>query len=213
MTVEEATRVQLEHWHKTLASGADRIGWKVGFNVPATQEKLGLDRPVVGHLTSATLVGADGIHSLAGAEAPLAEPEIAVEVGPDAVIAGLGAAIEIADVPELPGSPDDVPRAVEGNIFHRAAAIGPSRARELPSELEAVLTVNGEERERAAVGSYPLAELVRAVRERLEQADESLEVGDRIIAGTLTRPAEVEAGDRVALELGPLGRVEVELVS
>ncbi|MEJ7714822.1 MAG: hypothetical protein WKF40_03555 [Thermoleophilaceae bacterium] len=102
MDLQDAYQQQLSHWRASLSSGAHRIGWKIGFNPPAVQEKLGLAEPVVGHLTSATLLGADGSHSLAGAENALAEPEIAIEIGPDHSIAGLAPAIEIVDMPAPP---------------------------------------------------------------------------------------------------------------
>ena len=33
-----------------LAQGAEPVGWKIGFNVPALQEKLGIDAPLAGFL-------------------------------------------------------------------------------------------------------------------------------------------------------------------
>ena len=71
-----------------LATGAPRsaaepmrVGWKIGLNVPEVQQKLGLERSVVGNLTSATLLRPGASHSLAGTENPKVEPEIAIEVG------------------------------------------------------------------------------------------------------------------------------------
>ncbi|HEX6390664.1 MAG TPA: glutathione S-transferase C-terminal domain-containing protein [Solirubrobacteraceae bacterium] len=37
-------------------NGAQRLGWKVGFNTPQAMEALGIDAPIVGYLTNATLV-------------------------------------------------------------------------------------------------------------------------------------------------------------
>ena len=54
--VAAAIRVQLEDWRKKLATGAERVGWKIGLNIPEVQERLGLREPVIGHLTSATRV-------------------------------------------------------------------------------------------------------------------------------------------------------------
>ena len=131
--LDDAYQRQLSHWRAGLDSGAHRIGWKVGLNPPEVQEKLGLSSPVVGHLTSATLLGADGAHSLAGAQAPKAEPEIVIEIGPDKTIAGLGPAIELVDIPALPSGPDDVPEVVATNIFHRGVAIGSSADADSPA--------------------------------------------------------------------------------
>ncbi len=206
MQLEEAYQQQLGHWRATLHSGAGRVGWKIGLNVPAVQNKLGIDRSVVGHLTTATLLGADGAHSLAGAQKPMAEPEIAIEVGPDGTIAGLAPAIEVADIDR---PLEDVGHMVATNIFHRAVAIGPSVALSSAEGIEGVLTINGEGVGSADAGATDLGAIITLVDETLRAAGESLEAGDRIIAGSLTAPAAVKAGDQAAVDLGPIGRLEV----
>ncbi|CAN5454289.1 2-oxo-hepta-3-ene-1,7-dioic acid hydratase [soil metagenome] len=206
MRLEEAYQQQLHHWRATLDSGAMRVGWKIGLNVPAVQEKLGLERSAVGHLTTATLVGADGSHSLAGAERPKVEPEIAIVMGPDRQIAELAPALEVVDIdPES----DDAGEIVAHNIFHRAVAIGSSGDATSAEGVQATLTVNGEAVQTADAGAFDLPGVVALVDETLRAAGESLDAGDRIIAGSLTTPAEVSPGDRVAVDLGPLGRLEV----
>jgi 2-keto-4-pentenoate hydratase len=208
--LEEAYQQQLKHWRATLSSGAHRIGWKIGFNPPQVQEKLGLEEPVVGHLTSATLLGADGSHSLAGAENPLAEPEIAIEVGPDGSIAGLAAAIEIVDIPGLP-DPDGVGDVVAANVFHRAVAIGSSQDLRSAEGIEANLCINGEVARTAQASSADLEGMVELVGRVLESAGERLETGDRIIAGALAPPPDLSPGDHLSLDLGAIGAIEVAL--
>lgn len=206
MELDEAYQQQLGHWRATLHSGAGRVGWKIGLNVPAVQEKLGIDRSVVGHLTTATLLGADGAHSLAGAQKPMAEPEIAIEVGPDGTIAGLAAAIEVADIDR---PLEDVGHMVATNIFHRAVAIGPSAQLSSADGIQAVLTVNGEQVASADAGATDLGAIIALVDETLRAAGESLQAGDRIIAGSLTQPAAVKPGDTARVELGAIGALEV----
>ncbi len=206
MQLDEAYQQQLGHWRATLHSGAGRIGWKIGLNVPTVQEKLGIDRSVVGHLTTATLMGADGSHSLAGAEKPMAEPEIAIEVGPDGTIAGLAPAIEVADIDR---PLEDVGQIVAANVFHRAVAIGPSVDLDRAEGIEAILRVNGEQVASADAGSTDLGATIALVDETLREAGESLQAGDRIIAGSLTPPAPIRPGDRAEVDLGPVGRLEV----
>lgn len=209
--LEEAYQQQLSHWRASLSSGAHRIGWKIGFNPPAVQEKLGLSEPVIGHLTSATLLGADGSHSLAGAENPLAEPEIAIEIGREHSIAGLAPAIEIVDIPALPEDPDGVAHVVALNVFHRAVAIGPSRQVDSVEGIEANLSVNGQVARTAGAASADLLGTVELVARVLEEAGERLEAGDRIIAGALAPPPDVGPGDELALSLGEIGAIEVSL--
>ena len=206
MQLDEAYQQQLGHWRATLHSGAGRIGWKIGLNVPAVQDKLGIDRSVIGHLTTATLLGADGAHSLAGAQKPMAEPEIAIQVGPDGTIAGLAPAIEVADIDR---SLDDVGQIVAANVFHRAVAIGPSVQLSSAEGIEALLTVNGEQVGSADADATDLGAIITLVDDTLRAAGESLQAGDRIIAGSLTQPAPVEPGDTATVDLGPIGRLEV----
>lgn len=211
MDLEEAYQQQLTHWRATLSSGAHRIGWKIGFNPPAVQEKLGLTEPVIGHLTSATLLGADGAHSLAGTENPMAEPEIAIEIGRDHSIAGLSPAIEIVDIPALPERPEEVGDVVAANVFHRAVAIGSSKQMDSADGIEANLSVNGQVARTANAASADLLGMVELVAHVLEEAGERLEAGDRIIAGALAPPPEVSPGDELALSLGAIGTIEVSL--
>ena len=208
MQLADAYQRQLKHWRATLDSGADRIGWKVGLNPPQVQEALELSGPVVGHLTSGSLLGADGSHSLTGAQAPKAEPEIAVEIGPDRTIAGLAPAIELVDIPVLPSGPGDVPEVVATNIFHRAVAIGSSKAGE-PAAW--TFSVDGQVVREGDASDYPLADMIHAVADTLDAAGEHLDAGDRIIAGALAPPPGVEPGQRLKLDLGPLGAIEVQL--
>lgn len=211
MQLEEAYQQQLAHWRATLDSGGHRIGWKIGLNPPEVQAKLGLSGPVIGHLTSATLLGADGSHSLAGAAAPKAEPEIAIEIGPDKTIAGLAPAIELVDIPALPAGPDEVGDVVATNIFHRAVAIGSSKPVKSPDGVLMTFSVDGQAVREADVSAYPLADMIHAAADTLDAAGERLEAGDRIIAGALAPPPDVQAGQVLKLDLGPLGAIQVQL--
>ena len=206
MELEEAYQQQLHHWRATLGSGAMRIGWKIGLNVQAVRERLGISRPVVGHLTTATLIGADKTHSLAGAVKPVVEPELAIVVGRDGAITGLGTALEVADMDR---PLDDAGEIVATNIFHRAVAIGPAAEFTSAHGVEAALSLNGEVSQTADAGATDLHEIVALVDQTLRAAGESLDAGDRIIAGSLTTPVEVSPGDRAAVDLGPIGRLEI----
>ena len=205
--LDEALRQQLVHWRTALGSGASRVGWKIGLNVPEVQQKLGLERSVVGNLTTATLLRPGASHSLAGAQNPKVEPEVAIEVGADGQIAGLAAAIELVDFDR---PVDDAYEIVASNVFHRAVAIASSKHDESPEGVTATLSLDGEERESAAADKFDLPAIVALVDETLAGVDESLEVGDRIIAGSLTTPLDVEPGQHVSLDLGPLGSVSID---
>jgi 2-oxopent-4-enoate/cis-2-oxohex-4-enoate hydratase len=71
--------------------------------------------------------------------------------------------------------------------------------------------VNGERRETAeAPGGF--ADVVELVARLLGDVGEELREGDVIIAGSLTPPAPVEAGDEVEVGLGALGSLTVSIV-
>jgi 2-keto-4-pentenoate hydratase len=216
--LERGMRTQLERWRERIAAGERRVGWKIGLNIPEVQERLGLTEPVIGHLTSATGIESGGSYVGRDADELRAEPEVVVEVGRDVAgdadadtardaIAGYGAAIELVDVGRPPG---DLEGIVAGNVFHRGFVLGqPTPA--LPTEgVEAVLSVNGEERER---GDAPddFTEVVMLVARHLDAAGERLREGDRIIGGSLTEQVDVGPGDEVEMDLGRLGRVELKV--
>jgi len=189
-----------------LAQGAEPVGWKVGFNISAAQEKLGIDAPLAGFLSS------DGVLE-DGAEVSLddgplvVESEVAVELGPDGrPIVALLPALEVADPPDLD---QDVETILAGNIFHRAVAFGP-RVEAAEAGAGRVL-VNGEVEHVMAPGdtSGHLEEMVEAVRKRLAAVDQDLQPGQRIITGVLAPPHTAQPGDRVRLELDGLGGVEL----
>ena len=181
-----------------LAQGAEPIGWKVGFNVPDIQRKLGIDAPLAGFLTTDSLIESDWD------EYPIVvESEVAVELGDDGrSIAALLPALELADPPDLDLELEQI---LAGNIFHRAVAFGPRVETTEPGSGR--ILVNGEEQHSVSAGG--LSEMVDAVAARLEAAGEQLRPGERIITGVLAPPHTAEPGDTVRLELDALGGVEL----
>jgi 2-keto-4-pentenoate hydratase len=216
--VVEGLEAALAAWRRELAGGAERLGWKIGLNIPEVQKQLGIEEPVIGYLTSATLVEDGGEYVAGEAGALRAEPEVALELGaavaPDAdvdeardAIAGLAPAIELVDVDRPPTTVEQI---VAGNVFHRAVVLGPSRPA-MPAEgMRAVMRVDGEERE-SADAPDDFTDVVRLTARLLGAAGERLEAGDRIIAGSLTAQAAVEPGNEVSVEIGGLGSVRVRV--
>jgi 2-keto-4-pentenoate hydratase len=197
VSVERGTEAMLTRRREILAQGAEPIGWKVGFNVPEIQRKLGLDAPLAGFLTS------DSLLQDAWDDYPiLVESEVAVEIGPDGhSISALLPALELADPPDLDLELEQI---LAGNIFHRAVAFGPRVETTDPGS--ARIVVNGEAQD---VTPGDLEAMVAAVAARLEAAGEQLQPGERIITGVLAPPHEAQPGDTVRLELDALGSVEL----
>ena len=198
MSIETGTEAMLTRRRQILAQGAEPIGWKVGFNVPEIQRKLGIDGPLAGFLTTDSLVEGEWD------EYPVVvESEVAVEIGDDGrSIAALLPALEIADPPELDLELEQI---LAGNIFHRAVGFGPRVETTEPGAGR--ILVNGEERH--SVRPEGFERMVAAVAARLEAAGEELRAGDRIITGVLAPPHEASEGDTVRLELDAVGSVEL----
>jgi 2-keto-4-pentenoate hydratase len=218
-------QAQLAARRVRIDAGERPIGWKIGINVEAVQQALGISAPVVGFLSSGRQLAPGETHSLAGGTRVGVEPEVAVHlrsaVSPGAgretareAIGALGAAIEIVDIDQ---PMEDVERILAGNVFHRAVMLGPagSDASERPlSGVEATVLVNGERRESAPAASMgDPAETVMLVARRLADAGETLDAGQVIIAGSLTPIVGVRPGDSVELDLRRLGRLRADFES
>ena len=204
MSIERGTEALLMRRREICSQGAEPIGWKVGFNLPKFQEKLGIDRPLAGFLTS------DGLLE-DGAEwddlPVIVESEVAVEIGDDGrSIVALLPALELADPPDLELGVEQI---LAGNIFHRAVAFGPRVETREPGAGR--ILVNGEEQHSLSAEQTVanLDAMVDAVAGRLADAGEELQPGQRIITGVLAPPHQAAPGDTVRLELDGLGGVEL----
>jgi 2-keto-4-pentenoate hydratase len=204
MSIERGTEALLMRRREILAQGAEPLGWKIGFNLPEFQEKLGIDGPLAGFLTS------DGLLE-DGAEwddlPVIVESEVAVEIGDDGrAIVALLPALELADPPDLDLGVEQI---LAGNIFHRAVAFGPRIEAREPGAGR--ILVNGEEQHSLSAEQTVanLDAMVDAVAGRLADVGEELQPGDRIITGVLAPPHKASPGDTVRLELDGLGGVEL----
>jgi 2-keto-4-pentenoate hydratase len=205
VNVERGTAAMLVRRRRVLSKGAEPIGWKIGFNLPEFQRRLGIDAPLAGYLTTDGLLDDGAEVSLDGPV--VVESEVAVELGDDARrIAALLPALELADQPDLE---QDVETILAGNIFHRAVAFGPRAETRAPGA--ARILVNGEEQHSvpAERAGARLDEMVEAVARRLAGAGEELRPGERIITGILAPPHAARPGDTVRLELEAVGAVEL----
>jgi 2-keto-4-pentenoate hydratase len=192
-----------------LARGAEPLGWKVGFNVPAMQEKLAIDRPLAGFLTTDGLLEDGAEVSLDG---PLVvESEVAVELGDDArSIAALLPALELTDPPDLELGVEQI---LAGNIFHRAVAFGPRLETAAPGAARILVNGSLEHSLPAENAGAHLTDMVDAIAGRLADAGEELRPGERIITGVLVPPHPAQPGDTVRLELEALGGVELRFAA
>jgi 2-keto-4-pentenoate hydratase len=210
--VVRGLEAQMERLHARLATGELRVGWKIALNDPRVQSALGIGAPVIGYLTSATVVPDGSRHSLAGATRPAIEPEVALHVGAGGTVAALGPALEVIDV-DMPF--DDLGAILEANVFHRAAVLGsPVAGVDGVAGLTARMRRGDEETaiDVAAAGLDP-AEVVELVGGYLEAIGEELRAGEVIIAGSLVTAMPLGGDERVALDIDGLGGVALDVRS
>lgn len=209
--VQAGLEAQFAALRERTAAGERRLGFKIALNDPRVQQALGIAQPVIGYLASAAAVDADGSHSLAGATHPAVEPEIAVHVGEDGTIAGLGPALEVIDV-NMPF--DDLERVLAANVFHRAVVLGPVTAGLTSVEgLSARFLRDGREEHAIDVAAAAMApaEVVALVSGYLSAVGESLAPGDVIIAGSLVTALPAAPGERFELQVEGLGSVALQI--
>jgi len=205
--VAAGLREQLASWRAELQGGAERVGWKIAFNLPAVREGIGIDAPTIGYLTSATRLEDGAEFPGAGTSRLVAEPEIAIEAAGGGGIASYAPAIELADF----NRPfDQLQAIVAEDIFHRGLILGAS-VPELPETPSARVVVNGEERASATAPGDYFDGVLDLVSSALEGNGESLHPGDRIICGVITPPVPISSGDEVRIEYGALGELSVRV--
>jgi 2-keto-4-pentenoate hydratase len=186
-------------------------------------KKLAIAAPLLGFLTGRARLAPGSTVSLAGWTKPAAEAEIAVHMGADlpggasrkaakAAIAGVGPAIELADV-EFP--PDDVEAILAGNIYQRHVIVGDcdrSRAGCVLEGLTARISRDGVEvaqtsDPQAATGE--LVDIVRHVADTLAAFGRTLQCGHIIITGSITPPLWIDSDEELRFTLDPLGSLVV----
>jgi 2-keto-4-pentenoate hydratase len=208
-------RALFARWRRELACGATRIGWKVGHDIQEVQSLVG-DQPVIGCLTSRTLVKTGGEWCRCG-EDLRAETEFAVEVGTElaagaapatavAAISGLRVALEIVDLAYPSGDLDAI---IDGNVFHRAVAFGPMQTVERAELGRATLHLDEAVHEARELVPEPVW-VVRTVADVLGQFGETLLPGDRILSGSFVHQP-LDAAKSVSAAIENLGRASLSI--
>jgi 2-keto-4-pentenoate hydratase len=192
---------------RDLDAGASPLGWKIGINVEAVQQQLGLTAPVVGYLTSAGLVEDGSRVPVARWTNPMLEPEVAIRVGDEGEVAGLAPAIELVDI-DIPL--DDLEQILFRNVFHRGVAIGPQSPGPASATVGCEVTRDGETMA-SADAPFDAEATVAHVRGFLCEHGAELQPGDWIIAGSLTAPVALTGSGRFEVAIEGLGRVSVAI--
>jgi 2-keto-4-pentenoate hydratase len=200
------------------------LGWKVGFGAPAAMEKLRIAAPLTGFLLAENKLPSGAVCDLKGWVKPVLEPEIAVYLGSDLAsgcseedareaIAGLGAAIELAD---LTFAPEDPERILAENIYQRHVILGAMDSARAGARLDGLtghLLINGTETASTAdleANTGRIVTIVKQVADTLGAMQETLRAGQVNMAGSVVPPVFVQPEHaEIAFRLDPLGTLSV----
>jgi 2-keto-4-pentenoate hydratase len=223
-TLEEGYAIQAA----LLAGLPAQTGWKLAAAGRAPQERLGIDRPIIGRLTADRELPDGGRLSMSRLWEPVAEPEIgfvmAGRIGPEGrepadsdILSAVGTvrlAIEVPDAWFRDRDALAAPSIIADNSWSGFYVLGPRvddwRGRDLASAA-VVVRRNGEEvatGSGALISKGPVACLLWLARE-LRSQGLAMEPGQAVITGTCTWPVAVAAGDVVVADFGPLGSLSL----
>lgn len=215
--IESGMQWQLRRRRELMAAGKKPLGWKLAFGGPAAMERLRINAPLVGFLLADAVVASGSTISFAGWKKPAAEPELTVHMGKDLAsgddrkvtmdaIAGLGPAIELADV-DHPS--DDVEGTLARNIYQRHVVLGGCDRKHAGGSLaglNARVFRNGAEIANTSDLEALTGELITIVghvANLLAHFGETLRASQIIIAGSITPPIWVDAGETLGFHLEP----------
>jgi 2-keto-4-pentenoate hydratase len=213
--IDLGMRQQLRKRKELILAGQTPLGWKLAFGGPAAMERLRINAPLVGFLMHEAVLPSGLTISIENWKKPAAEPELAVYLGKTLpagsdrattmhAIAGLGPAIELADV-DHPS--EDVEGTLARNIYQRHVIMGARQivyaegvverltARVQHSSVEIANTTDLE----GLTGE--LISIVQHTANLLGFFGESLDAGHIIIAGSIIPPIWVQPGEDIVFHL------------
>jgi len=207
-------QAQLAEWRSTVQVHGNRLGWKIGFNDRASQQRMGLATPVLGFLRRDRLLASGGVFRIPANAVIKAEVEVAIRIGRDvaagvtaaeaeSAIAAYAPAVEVVDVTQ---PLDGIEALLRGNLYQAAVLLGPEH-HAIPSTprqtIHARLHVDGKPVRESEPLRLPerFGELVQLAAETLSLHGEQLAAGDWIICGAIIEPIVVNPGSRIDVEM------------
>jgi len=221
LLIEGGMARQLKVLTVALASGMPRLGWKIGINDPAAQQRMGLDGALVGWLDGRRVFADGATYTPPPQAKPRIEAETAIIVGADvsaeatleearAAISSVAAAFEFVNAAKPLTPLDDL---LGYDILHDAVMFGPeaplAQAAGLGANGLPAISQNGTVVRNGLSGRYPddLGEIVLHVAKTLAKHGQELRAGDRIIGGSYIDPFDIAPKDRIEADFGPLGKL------
>jgi len=213
-------QAQLAEWRRTVQAPGKRLGWKIGFNDLASQQRMGLAAPILGFLRRDCLLAPGDNFRIPANAVIKAEVEVAIRIGRDVAagvtvaeaeraIAAFAPAVEVVNVTR---PLDGIEALLRGNLYQAAVLLGPEQ-HAIPSAprqmIQARLHVDGKPVRESEPLRLPecFGELVQLAAKTLSQHGEQLAAGDWIICGAIIEPLVVSPGDRIGVEMPPFERM------
>jgi 2-oxo-3-hexenedioate decarboxylase len=223
LTEDWGYAVQALARHDSVLEDGGVVGAKLGLTSLAKQQRMGVDRPIAGFLTSAMLLGPEEVGgALTRWAQPRVEPEIAFVTArdihhaltPDAVEASVDAVAVAAEIIDsrFTNYRFRLPDVVADNTSAAGVLIGtpiPLGAVADLASLRCEVEVDGEVVHRAtgaAILGHPLR-AVQRLAEHLERHEESLPAGSLVLAGALTDAVPLLADRSYRLTVEGLGTI------
>lgn len=216
---------QIQTWRDLVSSRDHRLGWKVGFNMVADQQRLKLPSAMVGYLTKERSLISGSQYKSSPDSVLLVEPEVAILIGnnvpsgatteqANAAIAAYTAALELVDTTR--SVDNDIEEILGCNMFHESVLLAEQRL--LPKDymrdqLAISLNINNKEVRTLEQQRVPedFSIIIRDVANILATHGEQLKAGDWIITGAAAKPAPVQVGDEITLNMGALGSLHLRI--
>ena len=206
--------------------GERPIGWKLGATSQAGQTVMGVTEPACGFLLPARY-GSGADVSLGGYVDFRVEAEVVFKMGTKLVgpgitaatavlaVEGAGAALELLDFvfSGKPRGPDFIANSIVAKAIAVGSSLVPARGLDLARE-EVIYEHNGE-----VVGTYTAAEVMGNplnalawLANHLATRGLTLEPGDLVMSGAISKMLRPKAGDTVRARFARLGSVSINIV-
>lgn len=222
--IEDAYRIQNLWAEGRIAKGARVVGHKIGLTSRAMQMASKMTEPDYGRILDDALYNDGARIDAATFIKPRLEVELAFVMGED--LEGPGTRIHdviratefVVPALEIIDYRTEVPRAITDTIADNAAfgaiVVGGRVIRPMDVDIRwvgATLSKNGiieESGVSAAIMGHPAAGVAWLVN-KLHAVGAKLLKGQIVLAGSFTRPVDIEAGDVIHADYGPLGAIGV----
>jgi 2-keto-4-pentenoate hydratase len=227
LTVGDAYRVQVNLLRRWQAEGKKLAGWKIGMSGAAVRARMGLAEPFTGYLLDSGHFQSG--HSFAFESLPRAivESELCFTIGKRLtgpgvnraqVLSALGAIAPAFEIAYTATMIADLPLGIADSAGQLAFVTG-HVSTPYPRELDlggvsVELHKNGEVVDRAVnreVNDDPI-DCIAWLANHLAKYGLALEAGERIITGSVTKPAPIAKGDHWEANFAGIGTVSASFV-